>query len=228
MKKILVLVFVLLFTFCLSSCGNEDVSSSSSKIESETVSSTIEVSSQIESSVESNNSQNISSQTVEEKVDKNIQETINKITTSNMSDIEKAKKTYEWLFYHFKYRSAVIDLSNGYTDELTYDLAADFFKYKKGSCEHYAAVQKLFLEQLGFNTKYVEGERLSLQTKEWGEHVWVMAEVDGVWYHVDGLYSGNHAPDLLTVFFAPDVVIQNSHRWDKESYPACVGAQLLS
>ena len=228
MKKFLALFFVVFYAVSLSSCGNEESVSSSSKMESQMVSSAIENTSQIESSASSVSSQNVSSQTVEEKVDKNIQETINKITTSNMSDIEKAKKTYEWLFYHFKYRSAVIDLSNGYTDELTYDLAADFFKYKKGSCEHYAAVQKLFLEQLGFNTKYVEGERLSLQTKEWGEHVWVMAEVDGVWYHVDGLYSGNHAPDLLTVFFAPDVVIQNSHRWDKESYPACVGAQLLS
>ncbi len=148
-------------------------------------------------------------------------EAINSVVTSDMTEYQKLKIVYEWLFYHYKYRTVAVDVSGGYTDELTYELASYYFKYHKGSCEHYAAAQKVLFEQLGYEVKYVEGQRLSSEDSTYGEHVWVMVKINDNWYHVDGLYSGNHTYDILTVFCVPDTAIEGSHKWMKEMYPEC-------
>lgn len=152
---------------------------------------------------------------------------INEQVYGDMTDIEKAKQLYTWLYFNFKYRAIYVDISKGYTDELTAQLADYYFTYYKGSCEHYAAAQKIFLDLLGFETYYIEGERLDSGTGEWGEHVWLLVHYEGNYYHVDGLFGGNHAPSLYSTFFVPDSAIEKTHRWDKEYYPACTQPQLI-
>lgn len=216
MKKIVVVLLILVCTFSLFSCGEKENSDSSSikEISSATLS---EVSSDVLPSV--SEYENLKTET-----DKKANEAIASVVTENMTEIQKLKITYEWLYWHFKYRTVAIDLSNGYTDELTYDLASYFFKYRKGSCEHYAAAQKIILSNLGYESMYVEGERLTSAGK-WGEHVWLIVKYEGNWYHVDGLFSGNHTSSLTTVFLAPDSAIKDTHKWDKTKYPTCTNPQ---
>ncbi len=154
-------------------------------------------------------------------------EIINNITNGSMTNIEKAKATYLWLYPNFKYRTTRVDLSNGYTDRLTEELAHYYFKYHKGSCEHYAAVQKILLRELNIESYYVIGERYSSLSKKWGEHTWLMAEINGNMYHVDGLFGGLFYNVKETTFMVPDSAIEKTHRWNRNTYMPCTNPQLL-
>ncbi len=220
MKKIISILLTLVCVFSVCACGEKEKQESSSiKEVSSDISS--EVSSEIFSEITSSVSE---FEALKTETDKKANEAMASVVTENMTELQKLKITYEWLFWHFKYRAVALDLSNGYTDEVTYDLASYFFKYRKGSCEHYAAAQKVILNNLGYESMYVEGERLTL-AGNWGEHVWLIVKYDGNWYHLDGLFSGNHTPSLTTVFLAPDSAIENTHKWDKTKYPVCTNPQ---
>ena len=220
MKKILAMTLAAAMMLCFAACGNNDNTESSS-VDSQ-------ASSEISSAASQNSeSEAASSNSLAETVSKKAKEALSQVVTSNMTEVEKAKISYDWLFFHFKYRAMTVDLSNGYTDELTLELADYYFRYHKGSCEHYAAAQKVLLEELGFEVRYVEGERYDSGAGVWGEHVWVMMNVNGNWYHVDGLFGGNHTAALSSMFCVPDTAIENTHRWDKSKYPACTNPQIL-
>lgn len=152
---------------------------------------------------------------------------IQKTTNDTMTDIEKIKATYKWLYPNFKYRTASVNLSNGFTKELETELASYYFKYHKGSCEHYAAAQKSMINQLGYECMFVTGERYSAISHKWGEHTWLIAKVNDNWYHVDGLFGGLFYNVIETTFMVPDTAIEKTHRWDKSKYPACTNPQLL-
>lgn len=147
---------------------------------------------------------------------------IHSVVTADMTEYQKLRAVYEWLYHNFRYRTVWVDLTNGITDPMTYDLSSYYFKYHKGSCEHYAAVQKVLFEQMGYEVLYVYGERYSAPENAYGTHIWVMINLGGNWYHVDGLYSGNHTADITTAFLVPDTDIESHHTWTRENYPACV------
>lgn len=182
-----------------------------------TVSSKPEVSSQPELTLDELKAEN----------SKKAQEIIKKITNDKMTDVEKARATYLWLYPNFKYRTSKVDLSKGYTEELTHKLANYYFKYRKGSCEHYAAVQKIFLEELGFECFYVEGERFSYWTKKWGDHTWLHVKYGEDMYHVDGLYGGLFYDVKETTFMVPDKALKKTHRWNTDTYKPCTKPQIL-
>jgi len=155
------------------------------------------------------------------------QDIIRKTTNPAMTDIEKIKATYKWLYPNFKYRTASVDLSNGFTKELETELASYYFKYHKGSCEHYAAAQKAMINQLGYECAFVTGERYSSLSRRWGEHTWLIVKVGESWYHVDGLFGGLFYNVIETTFMVPDSALEKTHRWDRGRYPVCNSAQLL-
>lgn len=220
MKKIIALTLAALCVFGMTACNDNKNENTSSILQSSDISS-------VQSSEETSSVPQVDYTELANTVKSKAQEALKSVVTNNMTPVEKAKIAYEWLYWHFKYRAQTVDVSGGYTDELTLDLASYYFKYHKGSCEHYAAAQKVLLEELGFEVKYVEGDRIDSKTKEWGEHVWVMMNVDGNWYHVDGLFGGNHTAFLQTMFCVPDSAIESTHRWDKSKYPACTNPQIL-
>ncbi len=158
---------------------------------------------------------------------KKAQQILSEITTPNMTDVEKIKASYKWLYPNFRYRTDKIDLSQGFTESLETQLVSYYFKRRKGSCEHYAAVQKAFINELGYECMYVSGERFSSNTYKWGEHVWLLVNINGNWYHVDGLYGGLFYDVTETTFMVPDSAVEKTHRWDRTKYPACTNAQLL-
>ena len=221
MKKIIALILAAVCAFCMTACGNENTKDN----DTSTLAST---SSNVESELSNSSSKpQVDYTELAATVKTKAQEALKSVVKDSMTPVEKAKIAYEWLYWHFKYRAQTVDVSNGYTDELTLELASYYFKYHKGSCEHYAAAQKVLLEELGFEVKYVEGDRIDSGSGQWGEHVWVMINVDGNWYHVDGLFGGNHTAYLQTMFCVPDSAIESTHRWDKSKYPACTNPQIL-
>ncbi|MBE6789134.1 MAG: transglutaminase domain-containing protein [Ruminococcaceae bacterium] len=156
-----------------------------------------------------------------------IKKIISKHTNDNMTPLEKAKAIYNWLYPNFGYRAVYVDLSSGFSEELTHQLAAHYFRYYRGSCEHYAAVSRLFFEEFGYECIYVKGTRYSNLSRRWGEHVWLMVNVNGDWYHVDGLFAGNFAKVMDDYFCVPDSKMEKTHKWDKENLPACTKEQIL-
>lgn len=156
-----------------------------------------------------------------------IKKIISKHTNDNMTPLEKAKAIYNWLYPNFGYRAVYVDLSSGFSEELTHQLAAHYFRYYRGSCEHYAAVSRLFFEELGYECIYVKGTRYSNLSRRWGEHVWLMVNVNGDWYHVDGLFAGNFAKVMDDYFCVPDSKMEKTHKWDKENLPVCTKEQIL-
>ena len=221
MKKFFALTLAIAVILSFAACDNNKHVDDNSSV-------TPSVSSQINSIASENEEDKTASyEALSQSVSDKAKRTLAQVVTNNTTRVEKAKNAYDWLFFHFKYRAMTVDLSNGYTNELTLELADYYFRYHKGSCEHYAAAQKVLFEELGFEVMYVEGERYDRGAKAWGEHVWVMMKVDGNWYHVDGLFGGNHTAALSSMFCVPDSAIENTHRWDKTKYPACTNPQIL-
>ncbi|MBQ1263689.1 MAG: hypothetical protein IIX89_05325 [Oscillospiraceae bacterium] len=210
MKKIFALIISAFILFALVSCGGGEKPLSSEGASSNTQS-----------------EMNSDKDDVLAKANKKAKKVIDEQTDDSMTDVEKARKTYEGLYYNFKYRAVAVDLSKGFTDELTAELSEYYFKYHKGSCEHYAAAQKVLFDNLGLETYYVEGERYDAGAGVWGEHVWLIVHYEGAYYHVDGLFGGNHTASLTSMFMVPDSKIEATHRWDKSYYPACTQPQLL-
>ncbi|MEE1280203.1 MAG: hypothetical protein UHH95_05165, partial [Oscillospiraceae bacterium] len=132
MKNIVLICLVAALMLACASCGNEEIVSSS--VQNKPASSQITETSSLKSESES-----ASSESLKDEVSQKAKEALAQVVTNNMTEIEKAKISYDWLFFHFKYRAMTVDLSNGYTDELTLELADYYFRYHRGSCEHYAA-----------------------------------------------------------------------------------------
>ena len=220
MKKIFAITLASLLMLACASCGEKETTGSSS--ENKPASSQIVETSSVESESDAADLTELKN-----AVSDKAKAALAQVVTNNMTEVEKLKIAYDWLFFHFKYRAMTVDLSEGYTEKLTLQLADYYFKYHRGSCEHYAAAQKVLFEELGYTVRYVEGERYDSNNKVWGEHVWVMIDIDGNWYHVDGLFGGNHTASLASMFCVPDSAIENTHRWEKENYPACVQPQIL-
>ncbi|MBE6789135.1 MAG: transglutaminase domain-containing protein [Ruminococcaceae bacterium] len=219
MKKLAVLCLAALVLVCFSACGEQNEVNSSDPSSLQGSTSSENSSSQTESSTDA--------EKILFEVNAKAQKIIDEQTDDSMTDVEKAKAVYEWLYHNFKYRAITVDMSKGYTRELTAELAEYYFKYYKGSCEHYAAAQKVFLDLLGFETYYIDGERIDSGTGEWGEHLWLIVHYEGAYYHVDGLFGGNHTSNLFSMFCVPDSAIESTHRWDKNYFPACTEPQLL-
>jgi len=128
---------------------------------------------------------------------------------------------FDWMVEELKYKFITVDLSNGYTDELVYDLAEYLILNRRGSCEHQAALMAVFAMRLGYESIVVAGEFLSDDRTEWVEHAWALANVDGSWYHFDPLFGRNHTGGRPRTFFMKkDADIEELHRWDRDAYPA--------
>lgn len=233
----LVLVVFLLFVSCYENASFVSSYTVSDSVESTSVSSEITSSSisQNETSIPTQSdsksssaykTETLSIKEIKKANKEKIRKIIDKKTDADMSNIEKANVIYNWLFTNFGYRTVYVDTTNGINRDQTNRLAYHYFKYYRGSCEHYAAVSKLFFEELGFECKYVFGTRYSSISYKWSEHVWLVVNIDGNWYHVDGLFAGFFADNMNDYFCISDKKIKDTHKWDKTSVPECKKSQI--
>ena len=157
----------------------------------------------------------------DDKLDSAIKEILDGVANGGMKDREKLEAAYKWVVDRMRYRFITVDMSNGYTRSLVYELAQYSADYRSGSCEHYAAVLYVLFERLGFKVMMVEGERWDHTNSTWGEHAWVIAEVGGKPYHFDPLFGRNHTNNAMTMFMAADSALEATHTWNRDFYPAC-------
>ncbi len=128
---------------------------------------------------------------------------------------------FDWMTRSLTYKYVSVDLSNGYTDQLTIDLARYIITGLRGSCEHNAALMKVFCDRLGAPAVVVAGDFLS-EDGSWVEHAWAICELNGVYRHIDVLYGRNHTQGRpRTMFMKTDEDFSSTHRWVAEDYPAC-------
>ena len=68
----------------------------------------------------------------------------------------------------------------------------------------------------------MEGQFLRADGSEWVDHAWVIARIDGSYYHLDPLYGRYYAEnDIASYCMAGDSFLEATHQWDRGAYPAC-------
>jgi uncharacterized protein YceK len=159
--------------------------------------------------------------TGDERLDEAVKEVIDEICDPDRDAEYNLGEVFDWMVEKLKYKYIDVDLSNGYTEELVRELAKYIILNRRGSCEHQAALMAVFAMRLGHESIVVAGEFLSDDGTEWVEHAWVLANVDGEWYHFDPLYGRNHTGGRPRTFFMKkDADIEAVHCWDRDAYPA--------
>ena len=156
-----------------------------------------------------------------ESLDNNIAKIFEEIMMEGMTETEKLKAVYDWAIRKMRYKYITVNDKDGYTPALVYELADYSAKMYNGSCEHYAAMMYVMYQRLGYEAVMVNGEFLDDDGKSWVAHVWIMAKIDGEYYHFDPLYGRNHTNDSSSFFMKKDSQIEHLHRWEREKYPVC-------
>ena len=135
---------------------------------------------------------------------------------------DNVRAVYDWVANEIQYRASTADTSNGFTDDVTAQLASELLAKRRGACDGEAALMAVLLRRMGCEAVIVEGQFLREDGSEWVDHAWVIARIDGEYCHLDPLYGRYYAADAIESYcMAPDDVMRQTHRWDEEQYPAC-------
>ena len=135
---------------------------------------------------------------------------------------QNAAAVYDWVANGIKYRASTADLSEGYTEEVVQELALEMLNKRRGACDGEAALMAVLLRRMGCEAVVVEGTFLREAGAEPVEHAWVIAKVDGAYYHFDPLYGKHYAEERLGDYcMAADAMLLPTHQWDQTAYPAC-------
>jgi hypothetical protein len=163
---------------------------------------------------------------------------IDEIITDGMSDYDKEKAVYDYLFSHVRYDegrfAAVSEESTGSTaalavdeneeadegiDEDPYGEDYDYepygvFKNHNAICVGNATTMKLFMDMLDIPC-YV------IHSTSQGEHAWNLVQIGGDWYHMDLTFDNGSNDPLYTYFNVPDnVKMMSGYPWDTTEFPA--------
>lgn len=148
---------------------------------------------------------------------KQLYETIKQILDSqispSMSDYEKELVLHDYLVTNCKYSSIAIQSAES-------DIYRAYGALVNGDavCNGYAEALQLLFMCAGLNSQFVTG------TADGIDHAWNLVELDGKWYHLDATWD-DPVPDqggdpLHPYFNVTDEIMEESHVWKKEDYPA--------
>ncbi|MGN0153509.1 MAG: transglutaminase domain-containing protein [Lachnospiraceae bacterium] len=152
----------------------------------------------------------------EEKA-KQLYEKIRSILTSqihdSMTDYEKELALHDYLVANCKYSEDVAQPS-----ESDIYRAYGALVNQDAVCNGYAEALQLLFMCAGINSEFVVG------TADGVDHAWNLVELDGKWYHLDATWD-DPLPDqgesvIHPYFNVTDEVMQQSHSWEQEDYPA--------
>ncbi len=161
-------------------------------------------------------------QTGDAALDEQVLSVLQEVCSAQDSLTENVRAVYEWVANEIQYRASTADTSGGFTDAVIAQLAGDVLAKRRGACDGEAALMAVLLQRLGCEALIVEGEFLRSDGSEWVEHAWVIAEIDGEYYHFDPLYGRYYAQDAAGgCCMVTDAFMQATHRWDAGRYPAC-------
>ncbi len=136
-----------------------------------------------------------------------ITDVLSQIITPDMNDYQKEKAIHDWILTRVAYDTTLAQHS---------DYAGLVSPYKT-VCQGYALLGYKMLNQVGIQTKIIEGVASNQA------HAWNLVLLDGVWYHLD-LTWDDPVPDVAgrvtyNYYNLTDDQIKTNHSWTK-SYPA--------
>lgn len=141
---------------------------------------------------------------------------IKKIIKDNMTDYEKEKAVYDYM-----YKTAQFDessLSAIYLSEKNAHTPYGFFHDKYTICVGNATTFKLFMDMIGIENKLIH-------STENGEHAWNVVKIDGDWYHVDITFDGGTEKPTYAFFNVTDEAKTDEYSWDKSEIPECTATK---
>lgn len=159
-------------------------------------------------------------------------EVVWEIISPTMSEYEKAKSIFDFMIINTSLAEPVgLDLwriRENVTQPPTYveNRSLSVLLYGMGMCEDYAAAFTMLLRAAGLEAEYVPGLTYSAEGYL-VDHAWVVAKVDGIWYHLDPQLEDNvsrHGAVLYRYFMRGDATMSGSHRWGEN----LINSKLLS
>lgn len=168
-------------------------------------------------------------QPVESYVEFLLQQTLAEIQRPGMSEYERAKAAYDylldsvtsddpvcpelWRIYQKDPNTPVPFVENRAVGTLRFDI---------GMCEDQAAALTLLLQEMGLEAEYIPGFIFTIQGDAM-DHAWMMAKVDGNWYHLDPdleSYRARRGRIIYQYFLKGDNDFYRTHRWGQNAIDA--------
>ena len=154
-------------------------------------------------------------------LDQLVAQTVAKFATPDMSEYEKAKAAFDYMI-----ENTILDeplglelwrVHGGGDTPIPFleQRALSPLRFGVGMCEDYAAAFTMLLRGMGLEAQYVPGLTYSAEG-HWVDHAWVIAKIDGVWYHLDCQLEDNisrHGAIRYRYFMKSDATMAGSHRW---------------
>ena len=131
-------------------------------------------------------------------IDKMAEYVVNKVTTSSMTQLQKAVRLHQWICERVVYDPDVKKYDRmkeeGLTPSETLNsdknhVDASVFLHQKSDgkyysvCDGYARAYKILMDKAHIPTDYVSGKNRF--NSNLSSHVWNLVKLDGKWYHVD-------------------------------------------
>lgn len=144
---------------------------------------------------------------------------VDEIITDGMSDYEKEKAVYDYIFYGSQFDDESLSPVDFGEDEDMSHTPYGFFHDHNTICVGNATTFKLFMDVLGINCEIIH-------STEEGEHAWNIVELDGDWYHVDVTFDGGSNVPLYSNFNVTDQVKEAvGYPWDIEDFHECTATK---
>ncbi|SMC72067.1 transglutaminase domain-containing protein [Papillibacter cinnamivorans] len=136
---------------------------------------------------------------------------------SPMTDEKKVGDLYDILIAATEYDTGTEKASAqpGFVKNNAYNAYGALVEGKALS-EGYALAFRLLCSAAGIDCQVVQG------TVKGAEHFWNIVELDGRYYHVDTAMGDLQGSEWFLM--RSDDEMENSYKWDREQYPACVSS----
>ncbi|MCL2035372.1 MAG: transglutaminase-like domain-containing protein [Oscillospiraceae bacterium] len=151
-----------------------------------------------------------------------IRETVSRITGPGMSEYDKAKAAFDYIIQTTSLTEPIgLELwrVRGENDPLpsfVENRSLSVLLFGVGMCEDYAAALTSLLLGMGIEAQYVPGLTFAADGRGFTDHAWVIAKIDGEWYHLDVQLEQNitrRETIRYQYFMKSDATMLSSHRW---------------
>lgn len=161
------------------------------------------------------------SSAITDEKDKFILETatnaIKEIIKDDMSDFEKEKAVYDYVFSQSRYDDGNLS-AIPHTQEYSHTPYGVLHDHT-AICVGNATTFKLFMDMLDIECKIIH-------STEEGEHAWDLVKIEDDWYHVDITFDNGNQKPAYTMFNVTDAVKDNGgYPWDHDEFPAANGTK---
>ncbi len=160
------------------------------------------------------------------KTDLKADEIVSSIIKPGMSEYEKVLAVHDHLIRNSVYDRANADNASVPPEEHeAYGVIVNGI----GVCDSYAKAVKLLLDKAGVECMLIEGTSAETPGKS-ADHAWNIVRLDGEYYHLDATWddvSEARGSDATAYYYfnLSDTDMQNTHVWDRNKYPACLGTR---